>query len=158
MVDTEAGARQQLHTYFLDTLRILPTTFSLARCHPELPPHKCLHPGITAPCNDDEDSDGNGPRYFDISYWIVGVALDVSDEYFDRIIGGWSKIGWQPRALRDTRRRVAYARTADQYGLNLIQSIDGYLSLAGSTPAFPADAVGGEPMPEAIAHPNAPIG
>ncbi|MEV6430374.1 hypothetical protein [Nocardia sp. NPDC051463] len=149
-VATEAAARQQLHLYFIETLRMLPPELSLALHNPAIPKAR-FGIGITMPCDDDrDDNDETGQKYFDISYWITGTTPDTSDAYFDLVTKVWNSLGRPVRTDRKSRPRAAFTRTADGYGLTLQQSVNGYLSLSGSTPPFPSDALGGSPLPTTI--------
>ncbi|MFD0360060.1 hypothetical protein ACFQZZ_01175 [Nocardia sp. GCM10030253] len=152
---TEAAARRHLHEYFIETLRTLPPKLSLALYNPAIPTAR-LGTGITMPCNDDDDSDGIGPKYFDISYWLVGTTPDASDAHFDLVTKAWNSMGWGVQTERNSRPRAAFTRTPDGYGLSIQQSVNGYLSLSGSTPPFPPGTAGGNPLPTTIGHPGVP--
>ncbi|MFE7802176.1 hypothetical protein [Nocardia sp. NPDC057440] len=145
---TEAMARRRLHQYFIETLHMLPPNFTLSLHNPAAPLAR-FHTGITLPC-DDNDDDGIGPKYFDISYWILGSTPETSDLHFDLLVRGWRQRGWTTKPDRDARPRAAYTRTPDSYGLTIQQSINGYLSLSGSTPPFPSDTAGANPLPATI--------
>ncbi|MEU7629909.1 hypothetical protein AB0C34_07975 [Nocardia sp. NPDC049220] len=145
---SEAIARQQLHQYFIETLRRLPRELSLSRSNPAVPRAE-FTTGITLPC-DDGDA---GPKYFDIRYWLIGVTPATSDTHFDLVVTAWASMRWPTGTDRAARPRAAFCRTPDHYGLTIQQSVDGHLSLSGSTPPFLTDATGGEPLPASIAHP-----
>ncbi|ONM49254.1 hypothetical protein [Nocardia donostiensis] len=151
MAASESIARQQLYRYFLDTLRMLPVELSLS-VHNAAVPTAAFDVGTTLPC-DDSDDGRTGPLYFDISYWLIGTTPASSDAVIDLVVGAWAALGWRTRTGRTTRPRSAFCRTPDYYGLAVQQSVDGHLSLSGSTPPFPPDTAGGAPLPRTIEHP-----
>lgn len=144
---TQAAARKQLYGYFRQMLRVLPVESALSLVHPELP-QAGLHRGVTLPY--EETATEVVTEFFDISYWITGIAPDVADEYFDLIVRSWSRDGWPTRTDRTVRPRAAYTRTPDRYGLSVRESVNGYLSLSGSTPPFAPGTPEGPPPPQRI--------
>jgi hypothetical protein len=147
---TQAAAREQLYRYFVLTLRTLPVGSVLALAHPELP-HAQLHSGVTLPVNDfaaEVDAE-----FFDIAYWVIEAPSEVRSDYFELIVQSWNRFGWPTRTERDTRPRAAYTRTPDRTGLSVRESVDGFVSLSGSTPPFAGGSPVGRPLPEAIEHP-----
>lgn len=151
---TQAAARAQLLRHLTETLRILPTESALALQHPDLPAAG-LHRGVTLPFDDNDPDDIL--EFFDISYWVIGTTPDTSDRYFDLVIHAWCDHGWATRTDRNTRPRTGYARTSDGYGLTITQSVNGYLSMSGSTPPFASDSVEGNPLPSRIDRPSEPL-
>lgn len=139
---TQATVRAQLLRHFTTTLQALPAGTALVLRHPDLP-RAALHNGITLPWDASDPDDAL--EFFDIRYWLLGTTPDTSDAYFDLVLRTWSEKGWATRTDRDARPRTGYAETPDGYGLTVTQSINGYLSLAGSTPAFPAGSDEGDP-------------
>ncbi|WP_067695708.1 hypothetical protein [Nocardia jejuensis] len=147
---TQAAARAHLLRHFTQTLRALPAEFALTLHHPDLPAAN-LHRGVNLPW--EQNNPDNLLEFFDIRYWVVGTTPDTSDEYFDLVTKAWTEQSWPTRTDRPARPRTTYTRTPDGYGLTLTQSINGYLSLAGSTPAFAPDSPEGEPVPTRIDRP-----
>lgn len=90
-------------------------------------------------------------RPFDVRYWVLGTAPDTRDRYFDLVTGVWREWGWATRHGGAAGTRTGWADTPDGYGLALTRSVNGHLSMAGSTPLFLRDSVVGEPMPTRIA-------
>lgn len=147
---TQSTARKQLYRYFVRTLRALPAELALSLFHPEIPQAQ-LHNGVALPCEDtDQEFDS---EFFDIAYWVTGTTPDTVDEYFDLIVRSWNEFGWPTRTDRSSRPRAAYTRTSDRFGLSVRQSVDGSLSISGSTPPFAADSAVGKPLPQFIEHP-----
>ncbi|WAL68798.1 hypothetical protein ORV05_13835 [Amycolatopsis cynarae] len=149
-VETQAAARTQLLRHFTETLCALPPEVSLALRHPDLP-HAVLHGGVVL------SGDLNHPdgwATFDIRYWILGTTPNTCDRYFDLVTGAWREWGWASRDEGDARIRMGWADTPAGYGFALTRSVNGYLSMAGSTPLFLRDSVVGEPMPTRIAWRN----
>ncbi|MFJ4658122.1 hypothetical protein ACIP5Y_43220 [Nocardia sp. NPDC088792] len=148
---TQAAARAQLQRHFAETLRALPAGLALVQWHPELP-KAGLPRGVTLPW--DESDPDDVLEFFDLGYWVLGTTPDTSDRYFDLILEVWRELGWPTRTDRDARPRTGYGSTPDGYGLTVTQSINGYLSLAGSTPPFPAGSDEGDPPPLRIDRPG----
>jgi hypothetical protein len=144
---TQAAAREQLYRHLLRTLRMLPAESALSLVHPELPQAR-LHRGVILPCEDaDPEVDA---EFFDIAYWLTGVASEGAGECFDLIVRAWIGFGWPTRADRESPPRAAYTRTPDQFGLSVRESVDGYVSLSGATPPFARDTPAGDPFPQTI--------
>jgi hypothetical protein len=155
---TQVAARAQLLRHFTETLRILPTESALALRHPDLP-KAVLHRGVTLPFNeydlDDVKSDPDDILgFFDIAYWVIGATSATSDRYFDLVMRAWCDHGWTTRTDRNSRPLAGYARISDGYGLAIRQSVNGFLSMSGSTPPFASDSVEGSPLPPRIDHPS----
>ncbi|MGV9663631.1 hypothetical protein ACWDUL_25825 [Nocardia niigatensis] len=149
---TQAAARAQLLRHLSETLRELPELALVLR-HPDLPKAQ-FHAGVTLPW---DDSDPDNPLIFlDIRYWVLGATPETSDQDFDLMLRGWQDRGWATSTEHDARPRIGYARTPDGYTFALTQSVNGYLSLAGSTPPFDPESKAGEPLPARIDHPSAP--
>ncbi|WP_433564585.1 hypothetical protein ACQP1O_04255 [Nocardia sp. CA-151230] len=147
---TQSAARAQLLRHFGETLRALPVELSLALRHPDLP-KAVFHRGVTLPW---DGSDPDNPLVFlDIRYWVLGTTPETSDRYLDLVLRAWSEQGWSTSSEPDEFPRVGYAHTPDGYSFALTQSVNGYLSLAGSTPPFDPDSEAGEPLPAVIEHP-----
>lgn len=147
---TQAAARKQLYRHFVRTLRALPVESALSLLHPDLPRAR-LHNGVTLPW--DVTDPNIDSVFFDIAYWITGTAPDDTDRYFELIVRSWNAFGWPTRIEGDTPPRAAYTRTSDHFGMSVRQTVDGYLSLAGSTPPFAPDTAEGTPLPQIIPHP-----
>ncbi|MFC5747945.1 hypothetical protein [Actinomadura rugatobispora] len=147
---TEAAARAQLLRHFVRTLRALPAGSALARRHPDLP-KAGLHGGITSAVDAD---DPDHLAFFDIAYWVIGATPQNSDRYFELVLDAWREKGWPTRTDRDTSPRAGYTRTTDGFGISVRQSVDGYLSVSGTTPLFGADSDKGRPLPPRIDHPS----
>lgn len=160
---TQAAARAQLLRHLTETLRSLPAELSLALWHPDLPKAR-LHDGVTlfgSPFDDDDDeagsADGQGwdigrSAVFDIRYWMVGTTPDTSGTYLDLVMRAWGDRGWTTQASRDSMPLAGYAQSPDDYGFSVLQSINGYLSVSGTTPTFVFDANPGDPFPDRIGH------
>ncbi|MTE11543.1 hypothetical protein [Nocardia aurantiaca] len=147
---TQSAARAQLLRHFGETLRALPAQLSLALRHPDLP-KAVFHRGVNLPW---DDSDPDNPLVFlDIRYWVLGTTPETSDSAFELVLRAWGDQGWPTISDPDEFPRVGYARTPDGFGFALAQSVNGYLSLAGSTPPFEPDSEAGEPLPAHIEHP-----
>lgn len=132
------------------TLRSLPAGAVLALSHPELPEAR-LHSGVVLPV--DEYAAEVAAEFFDIAYWVVAASPGPEDDYFDLVVQSWNRFGWPIRIDRDSRPRAAYTRTPDQVGLSVRESVDGFVSLAGSTVPFAVGLSAGPPFPDAIEHP-----
>ncbi|MFE2995155.1 hypothetical protein ACFXG4_09120 [Nocardia sp. NPDC059246] len=147
---TQSAARAQLLRHLGETLRALPAELSLTVRHPDLP-KAVFHRGVTLTW---DDSDPDNPlRFLDIRYWVLGTTPETSDRYFDLMLRAWSELGWPTSSEPDEFPRVGYARTPDGFGFALTQSVNGYLSLAGSTPPFESEAEAAEPLPAHLEHP-----
>lgn len=146
-VSTQAQARAQLLRHFTRTQSALPPELSLALRHPDLP-RAVLHHGVVLPeeLNDPE----NGWATFDICYWLLGTTPDTCDRSFGLVTGVWRGWGWPTTEIPTPRARWAQAHTPDGYTLAVQQSLNGYLSMAGSTPLFRRDTAEGDPLPTAI--------
>lgn len=150
---TQPEARAQLLRHFTETLRILPIEFALALRHPDLP-KAWLHHGVTLPYQyNDLDVVS---EFFDITYWVIGTTPDTADRYFDLVMRAWGDQGWETRIDRNSRPRVGHVRTSDGYGLAIRQTVNGYLSMSGSTPPFASGSVEGNPLPSRIDRPAEP--
>ncbi|WP_030522658.1 hypothetical protein [Nocardia rhamnosiphila] len=147
---TQMKAREQLYRHFLRTLRMLPAGSALSLSHPELPQAR-LHSGVVLPV---DDSAGRvDAEFFDIAYWLVAATPGAESRYFDSIVRAWERFGWPTRADRDFRPRAAYTRTPDHVGFSVQESVDGFVSLSGSTAPFAVGSAAGPPFPELIEHP-----
>lgn len=146
---TQAAARDQLHRCFIRTLRMLPPELALALYNPELPLAH-FHNGVVLPCNDNGDV---VLQFFDISYWITGTTPNSINSCFELVVWAWNYYGWRTRTDQNSRPRTAFTQTPDYYELTLQQSINGYLSISGSTPPFSLDSIEGNPLPQLIEHP-----
>ncbi|MEU1985405.1 hypothetical protein [Nocardia sp. NPDC019395] len=132
------------------TLHALPVGTTLSRAHPDLPRAQ-LHSGVTLPAH--ESAGKVDAAFFDIAYWVIGAPPDSAATYFDLIVRFWNRSGWPIRTDRDSGPRAAYTRTPDHVGLSVRGSIDGHVSLSGSTPPFAVDSSVGPPLPASIEHP-----
>ncbi|MEU6580747.1 hypothetical protein [Nocardia sp. NPDC046763] len=148
---TRAAARAQLLRHFDATLRSLPAGVGLTLRHPDLP-NAVFHNGVTLSW-DGSDPD-NTLVFLDIRYWVLGTTPETCDAVFDLVLRAWSEQGWAT-STEDAFPRAGYARTPDGYGFALNQSLNGYLSLAGTTPPFDPESEAGEPLPTHIDHPSA---
>lgn len=147
---TQAAARTQLYRYFVRTLRSLPAGTVLSLSHPELPQAR-LHTGVTLPV--DDFAAEVVAEFFDIGYWVVAASPGQESGYFDLVVQSWDRFGWPARTDRDSRPRAAYTRTPDHVGLSVRESVDGFVSLSGSTVPFAVGSPAGPPLPELIEHP-----
>lgn len=147
---TQAAAREQLYRHFLRTLHSLPAGAVLSASHPELPEAR-LHPGVILPV--DDSATEVDAEFFDIAFWVVAPPPGTESEYFDLIVQAWDRFGWPTRTDRDSRPRAAYTRTPDHVGLSVRESVDGFVSLSGSTVPFAVGSPAGPPLPELIEHP-----
>ncbi|MET9485809.1 hypothetical protein [Nocardia sp. NPDC006630] len=150
---TQGEIRAQLLRHFTETLRAVPAELALALRHPDLPA-AAFHRGVRLPW--DESDPDNLLEFFDIRYWVLGTTPDTSDRYFDLVLRAWREQGWAIRTDDDARPRTGYTQTHDGYGLTLTQSVNGYLSMAGSTPSFAPDSDEGSPLPARIDRPAEP--
>ncbi|MFI6870195.1 hypothetical protein [Nocardia sp. NPDC050406] len=144
---TQAAAREQLLRHFTEILRALPSELALALRHPDLP-KAAFHHGVNLPW--DESDPDNPLEFLDIRYWVLGTTPDSSDRYFDLVLRAWREQGWETRSAGDARPRTGYARTSDGYGLTLTQSVNGYLSMSGTTPPFVPDPADTSSFPTEI--------
>ncbi|MGW1741599.1 hypothetical protein ACWCPQ_22665 [Nocardia sp. NPDC001965] len=147
---TQSAAREQLCRYLVHTLRSLPAGCTLSLSHPELP-HAHLHSGVALPV--DDSATEIDAEFFDIGYWVVPVQTAVAGSCFDLIVQCWVRLGWPIRTDRDSPPRAAYTRTPDHFGFSVRESVDGYVSLSGSTAPFAVGSPIGRPLPELIEHP-----
>ncbi|MFE3179228.1 hypothetical protein ACFXPA_23545 [Amycolatopsis sp. NPDC059090] len=147
---TQAEARARLLGHFTETLRALPPGSALVRRHPDLP-NAAFHRGVTL--SDDFGLDETR-RFFDIAYWVLGATAATADQYLDLTMRSWRDRGWATEFLEDPPP-AGYASTSDGYGFAIRCSIDGYLSMAGTTPVFAADSPEGDPLPDRIDQPAA---
>ncbi|MET8422589.1 hypothetical protein [Nocardia sp. NPDC004860] len=147
---TQSAARAQLLRHLGETLRALPAELSLTVRHPDLP-KAVFHRGVTLPW---DDGDPDSPlRFLDIRYWVLGTTPETSERYFESVLRAWTEQGWATSSDPNQLPRAAYARTPDGFGFALTQSVNGYLSLAGSTPPFEPESEAAEPLPTTIEHP-----
>ncbi|MCX0269573.1 hypothetical protein NLM24_02360 [Nocardia zapadnayensis] len=148
--NTQAAARERLYVCLLRTLRSLPAGSALSLSHPDLP-HARLHPGVTLPV--DYSAARSDDEFFDIAYWVISGPPEADENYFDLIVGTWDRFGWPTRTGRDTRPRAAYTRAPDRIGLSVRESVDGFVSLSGSTAPFAVGSAVGRSFPELIEQP-----
>lgn len=149
---TEAAARQRMVDFLTDTLRQLPSDVSLSWQHPEFS-ESVFGDATVAPCIDD-DTIPNPPYNVAAKYWVIGVPAGKNSEYRDLFFRVWEGLGW--RTIRDDHDREmprVRAGTPDVYLLTLTQNPRGDLAVSVSSPCFPHDKRGGEPIPYTIAHP-----
>lgn len=146
---TQAVARARLLGYFTETLRALPSGSALVLRHPDLP-KAVFHHGVTL--SDDYGRDETR-RFFDIAYWVLGATAETSDQYLDLTMRSWRDQGWATEFRAKPPVSAGYARTSDGYGFAIRRSLNGYLSMAGTTPVFAADSPEGDPMPGRIDRP-----
>ncbi|MFC5887437.1 hypothetical protein RMN57_22905 [Kitasatospora sp. CM 4170] len=151
---TESAARAQLLQHLTETLRNLPAGSALVRLHPDLP-KAAFNAGATVRFEHDlADVDETiVPARFNIAYWVSGLSPADSDRNFDLLLEAWRDSGWRTNATRDAGPRAGYADTIDGFHLALQQSVQGYLSLHGSTPRFWPGPDEGSPLPDRIDHP-----
>ncbi|MFI2232505.1 hypothetical protein [Nocardia testacea] len=148
---TQIKAREQLQRHLLRTLGALPAGSALSLLHPELPQTR-LHSGVVLPVG---DSAGQvDAEFFDIAYWLVAATPGAESRYFDLVVRSWERFGWPTRTDRDSRPRAAYTRTPDRVGLSVQESVDGFVSLSGSTAPFAVGSAAGPPFPELIERPR----
>lgn len=150
---TQTTARVQLYECLRRTLGAFPAGSTLSLVHPEIP-HARLHGGVVLPYR------GTGPdidtEFFDIGYWVTGIAPDVLGRCFDHLVRCWIEADWPTRVDRDCAPRAAYTSTPDRFGLSVRESVEGYVSVSGTTPPFARGGPVGEPFPESIDHPSSP--
>ncbi|MVU78977.1 hypothetical protein GPX89_17200 [Nocardia sp. ET3-3] len=150
---TRAAARAQLLRHFEATLRVLPVELALTLRHPDLPTAP-FHSGVDMSW---DDSDPDNPlKFLNIRYWMLGTTPETSDRSFDLVLRAWSEQGWSIDYNPEAFPRGGYAHTPDGYDFALTQSVNGYLSLAGSTPPFEPDSETDDPMPARIENPSVP--
>ncbi|WP_024802582.1 hypothetical protein [Nocardia sp. BMG51109] len=148
---TEAAARQQVVAYLLDTLRQLPTEISLSWQNPQFP-QTMFGDATVVPCIDD-DTVPNRPYNLGANYWVIGVPADRGGEYLDLFEAVWKRLGWKPfRDNSDPDIPEVKAGTPDGYLLILTRNPRGSLAVGVSSPCFPQNHRGGEPIPKTIAH------
>ncbi|ATL65865.1 hypothetical protein CRH09_06195 [Nocardia terpenica] len=149
---TEAAARQQIVTYLTDTLRQLPAEVSLSWQNPQFP-NTMFGDATVVPCIDD-DTVPNRPYNVAANYWVTGVPDGKATDYFNLFFQAWEKLGWKPtRDEKDPDVPEMRAGTSDGYLLQLLKNPRGNMSVAASSPCFPHDKKGGEPIPKTIPHP-----
>ncbi|WP_416564716.1 hypothetical protein [Nocardia testacea] len=153
---TQAQARKTLYGHLLGTLRLLPAGSALSLVHPDIPRAR-LHGGVTLP---DIGTGTDAPtEVFDISYWVTGIEPEAGGHSFDFVVDSWRRAGWPTRTDRDSAPRAGYTKTPDGFGLSVRESVDGDVSLSGTTPPFLAGSQAGPAFPESIEHPlSAPEG
>jgi len=146
-------AQHRIYGYFEQTLRELPMEVSLSRTpgSAHLGAFRGRMPGAVPCWSGNVQSEG--PRYLDVSYWIVGIPAGGTREYFERILQNWQARGWE----ETSRDEVAGAvRTGDGFGLKLQDAGkgDGSLSLTGFSPCVPEETEDSlEPLPDVFPHP-----
>ncbi|WP_158684490.1 hypothetical protein [Amycolatopsis orientalis] len=145
---TQAVVRARLLSHFTETLRALPSGSALVLRHPDLP-NAVFHSGLTLA--DDYGRDETR-RFFDIAYWVLGATAETSGQYLDLTMRSWRARGWATE-FRANPPSAGYARTSDGYGFAIRCSINGYVSMAGTTPVFAADSPEGDPFPCRIDRP-----
>ncbi|WP_380236757.1 hypothetical protein [Kitasatospora aburaviensis] len=133
---SRAAACAQLLRHFTETLRTWPAGTALALRHPDLP-KAVLHGGVTMGLALDFDEEGpdDASAVFTIRYWVIGATPENSDRYFDLLVAAWQADG-RPTRVEQAHPRAGYAETTDGYRLSASRSLNGYLSVAGSTPPF----------------------
>ncbi|MER5302527.1 hypothetical protein ABT039_24100 [Streptomyces lasiicapitis] len=150
---TQAAVRAQLLRHYTETLAALPAELALVRSHPDLP--KAVFHGYTAPHDYDPIHDYDWLwEKFSIGYWLLGTTPESCERYFDLVLGVWSDRGWLTGTTGTSRPRSGGAKIPGGYGLGVTQSMNGYLSIVGSTPPFPVDSAAGDPLPDRIDHPS----
>ncbi len=108
--------------------------------------------GVTLPFADDGRDVTS--EYFSIGYWMIGTTPDTVGRYFDLVVRAWTEFGWPTRTDPDHfRTRAADTHTPDGYELAIQRSVNGWLSLSGSTCPFPVGSTAGDPLPRVIEHP-----
>lgn len=148
---TQAEVRARLLGHFAETLRALPSGSALVLLHPDLPKAR-FHRGVTL--SDDYGRDETR-RFFDIAYWVLGATAETSDQYLDLTMRSWRERGWATEFFAEPPPSAGYASTSDGYGFAIRRSLEGYLSIAGTTPVFAADSPEGDPLPDRIDRPAA---
>ncbi|WP_395292485.1 hypothetical protein ACF9IK_01990 [Kitasatospora hibisci] len=133
---SRAAACAQLLRHLTETLRTWPSGTVLALRHPDLP-KAVLHDGVTMGLAADFDEDGpeGASAVFTIRYWVIGATPENSDRYFDLLVAAWQAAG-RPVQVEQAHPRAGCTKTADGYRFSVGLSLNGYLSLAGSTPPF----------------------
>ncbi|MFE7796253.1 hypothetical protein [Nocardia sp. NPDC057440] len=146
---TRAAALDQLYGHLQRTVGVLPSESALSLVHPAIPQAR-LHRGVTLPYRAGDP--GDITEFFDISYWVVGIAPDAVGACFDHVVRSWIEAGWPTRTDRDAPPRAAFTQTPDRFGLSVRETADHYMSLSGSTPPFDPGGPMGAPFPESIGH------
>lgn len=144
---TQEAAKARLRTHFAEILRCLPPGTALVLRHPELP-GAVFHHGVTLSCDYGLDE---SRRFLDIRYWLLGAGPENCARYFGLVTGYWEARGWTRTSSPDS---AGYADAPDGYGFSITQSVNGYLSVSGSTTPFPAGSAEGDPMPDRIDRPS----
>ena len=145
---TEAAARTATVKYLTDTLRNLPVDVSLSRNNPRNA-RASFGDANTIPCVDD-DTVKDSPYNVNTLYWVVGVH---GNEALDKFTDAWKKLGWPTQASDEGTTKTVRARTPDDYALKVTVNKNGSVGVSVSTPCFPHNAVGGDPVPSDIPHP-----
>jgi hypothetical protein len=149
---TEAQARAQSLHYLTETLKQLPPQISLSWQNPRYP-QSVFGDAQTVPCIDD-DTVKNPPLNLGVDYWVVGVPDGQTQQYFQTIVDIWKKFGWQTVIDKnESPQTYGRARTPDDYAINVDDNGQGDLSIALSSPCFPHQNTGGQPLPATIQHP-----
>ncbi|WP_280261446.1 hypothetical protein [Nocardia wallacei] len=149
---SEAKGRERILQYLTDTLRELPAQLSLSWQHPRYS-HAIFGDAHTVPCIDD-DTVPNPPLNVGADYWVVGVPDGQTRQYFQTVLDVWKKFGWQT-VIDDTAAPQTYgrARTHDDFAINVVDNGKGDLAITISSPCFPHENTGGQPLPKSIQHP-----
>ncbi len=149
---TKEAAQVRILEYFADTLTVLPAQATLSWESPT-PGSDSLGPGITVPCNDNDQTD-TGAVNLQLDYWIHGMPKGDGINYFESVSKVFADKGWSPQ--RDIRgpQRIVRGYTNDGYSLIAQLNVHGDLSLTGSSPCFPkANDHSTTPQPSTVPHP-----
>ena len=146
-------AQHAIYGYFNDTLHELPPSIELSmKPDSDQLATKRHRRALPVPCWSG-NVQSEGPRYLDVSYWIVGIPTDGTREYFERIPQVWQEKGWEEV---DRSEDVVTVCTDDGFGLKLQDAGkgDGSLSLTGFSPCVPEETAESlEPLPDVFPHP-----
>lgn len=154
-VTTQASVRARLRLDLTDTVRMLPAGLALVLGHPDLP-KAWLGSGVSLPVNEFDLDDVDDPdvvlAVFTILYWVLGAVPETADRCFDLVVRTWAERHWPTRTDRNSRPCVGHghARTPEGYEFAVVQSVNGYLSVSGTTPTFTRDSTEGSPFPPRI--------
>ncbi|MFJ1755036.1 hypothetical protein [Kitasatospora sp. NPDC088134] len=166
---TENEARGLLLRHLTETLRALPAGTALVHRHPGLPTAVFGNERVVP--SDDvlyEPGERDDTAYLRAAYWVLGVepfdsaeAAEAAagaagpDPLLEAVLAAWRRSGWRTR-LADHHPRVASGEAPDGFGVSVRRSLQGHLSVFGSSPVFrarPADPPF-EPLPDRIDHPG----
>ncbi|MFE3187763.1 hypothetical protein ACFXHA_02065 [Nocardia sp. NPDC059240] len=154
---TEATAQDRIRQYLTETLNALPPGAALSAPPSEVDgkkPEVDLRNLPAAPCDGDLNNI-TGPKKAQVWYWLTGVPVTKTADYFNDIVRIWRDRLWNVTPIKAGEQSNAV--TTDGYLLAVIlgkasnTDSENGLALAGTSPCFPNTATGTTtPLPVTI--------